>query len=197
MPEPRESITRVSLLGRLRENPEDQKAWGEFVDQYGRRIFRWCLRWGLNESDAEDVTQDVLLKLARAMPQFNYDAAKSYRAWLKTITRNAWSDFISTRRKPGVGASDEGLDSAEARDDLVLRLEEAFDHELMKIAMDRVQARVHERTWEAFRLLAVDGLPGTDVAEKLGMKVATVYVHRSNVQKMLQEEIGRLEKPEV
>lgn len=193
MSEPQEMTTRVSLLVRLRDDPSDQAAWCEFVDQYGRQIVRWCLRWGLSESDAEDVSQDVLVKLARVMPQFTYDAAKSYRAWLKTLTRHAWSDFISARRKPGATAGDEGLESAEAREDLVRRLEEAFDHELMDMAIERVRARVQPKTWEAFKLLAIDGASGAEVAERLGMKVATVYVHRSNVQKMIQEEIAALD----
>ena len=61
------SATDVSLLLRLRQNPTDQAAWGNFVDRYGRRIYLWCRHWQLQEADAEDVTQNVLLKLAEQM----------------------------------------------------------------------------------------------------------------------------------
>jgi RNA polymerase sigma-70 factor (ECF subfamily) len=67
-------------LGRLRHAPADQSAWGEFVDRYGRKIYGWCRHWGLQEPDAEDVTQDVLLKLAEKMRTFAYDASDSFRA---------------------------------------------------------------------------------------------------------------------
>ena len=48
-------------------------------------------------------------------------------------------------------------------------------------------------TWEAFRLTTQEGLSGAEVATRLGMQVATVFVAKSKVQKMLQEEIGKLE----
>ena len=56
--------TRTSLLLRLRQAPPDQEAWAEFVDRYGPQIHGWCRRWGLQEADAQDVTQTVLLRLA-------------------------------------------------------------------------------------------------------------------------------------
>ena len=51
-------------------------------------------------------------------------------------------------------------------------------------------------TWEAFRLTALEGLPGAATAERLSMKVASVFKAKSNVQKLLQEEKDRLEKAE-
>ena len=59
--------------------------------------------------------------------------------------------------------------------------------------MARVRLRVQPHTWEAFRMVALDGMSGAAVGERLGMKVATVYVARSKVQKMLQEEVRRLQ----
>ena len=44
--------TSPSLLGRLRETPDDQSAWGEFVGRYRPKIFRWCREGGLQEADA-------------------------------------------------------------------------------------------------------------------------------------------------
>ena len=81
----------------------------------------------------------------------------------------------------------------EAREDLALRLEEAFDLELLDAAEVRVRLRVAPHTWEAFRLLALEGLPVAEVAARVRLQVAMVYVAKSKVQKMLQEEIGKLE----
>ncbi len=191
-----DSRTHVTLLGRLGRDPADPAAWAEFVDQYGRRVYRWCRHWHLQDADAEDVTQTVLLKLAAVMGRFAYDPSKSFRAWLKTLARHAWSDFLAARR-PDAGSGDtrqvELLATAEARDDLVRRLEEQFDQELLAEAAARVRLRVEPRTWEAFRLLAVENLSGAEAADRLGMKVATVFVNKSNVQKMLREEVRRLD----
>src|SRR5260221_14087464 len=89
------------------------------------------------------------------------------------------------------------LHRVEARADLMVRLEEEFDRELLEIAMARVRLRVAPQTWEAFRLTALEGLAGADAAEKIPMAVAQVFVARRRVQKMIQGEIARLEgRPE-
>ena len=81
--------TRASLLLRLRQAPPDQEAWAEFVDRYGPQILAWCRRWGLQETDAQDVTQTVLLQLASKLRTFTYDPAQRFRGWLKTLTHHA------------------------------------------------------------------------------------------------------------
>jgi RNA polymerase sigma-70 factor (ECF subfamily) len=189
--------TSSTLLARLRHAPADPAAWGEFVGRYGRKVYGWCRRGGLQPADAEDVTQDVLLKLAAKLRDFSYDRAGSFRAWLKTLAHHAWQDFAEGRRRAGAGRGGtetlQTLQGVEAREDLLARLEEEFDRELLELAMTRVKLRVQPHTWEAFRLQALDGLPGAEAAQRLGIKVATAFVARSKVQKMIQEEVRRLD----
>jgi RNA polymerase sigma factor (sigma-70 family) len=193
------SKTSPTLLGRLRDDPADQAAWGGFVARYAPKILGWCRQWGLQPADAEDVTQGVLLKLAAKMRDFVYDPARSFRSWLKTLAHHAWADFLEARARPGAGTGDsrvfERLKTVAARDDLAAHLEEEFDRELFDEAVARVRLRVAPAKWEVFRLMAIDGLSGAEVARRQGMKVSTTYVVRSKVQKMLQEEIAKLESP--
>jgi RNA polymerase sigma-70 factor (ECF subfamily) len=190
--------TSISLLGRLRHDSTDQAAWAEFVRRYGQQIYCWCLKWHLQEADAQDVTQTVLVKLAEKMRTFSYDSSRSFRAYLKTLTHYAWCDFLERQKRPGAGSSDtqvlQALETVEARDDLLEHLHGEFDQELLEEAMERVRQRVEPHTWEAFRLTAIEGQSGAAVAEQLQMKVATVFKSKSNVQKMLQEEVKRLEE---
>jgi RNA polymerase sigma factor (sigma-70 family) len=193
------SATHVSLLARLRLDPRDQAAWDAFVERYGPRIFRWCRRRGLQVPDAEDVTQNVLLDLARQMRTFEYRPAPgrqgSFRAWLHQVTYRAWCDFLTGRPAPAAGGSEarERLDSAEGREDLLRHLEEAFDLELLEQARARVCERVEPQTWQAFRLTALDGLPAAEAAGQVGLEVAAVYKAKSRVLQMLREETQRLE----
>jgi RNA polymerase sigma-70 factor (ECF subfamily) len=192
--------TSVSLLGRLRQESPDQAAWAEFVRRYGQQIYRWCRKWHLQEADAQDVTQTVLVKLAEKMRTFSYDPTRSFRAYLKTLTHYAWCDFLESRKHPGAGSGDsqvlQALQGVEARDDLLQHLHAEFDQELLEDAMTHVQKRVEPHTWEAFRLTAIEGLSGAAVAEQLQMKVATVFKAKSKVQKMLQETIESFEENE-
>ena len=189
--------TRVTLLSRLRQDPSDQAGWDEFVERYGRHIYRWCRQWSLQDADAEDVTQDILVKLTQKLRAFAYDPSRSFRGWLKTVAHHAWRDFEDSRRRAQPAAADtqvqELMLTLEARDDLVQELEEAFDLELLEAAKVRVRLRVAPHTWEAFHLMAIEGLPVAEVAARVHLQVAMVYVAKSKVQKMLQEEIGKLE----
>jgi RNA polymerase sigma-70 factor (ECF subfamily) len=189
--------TPVSLLGRLGRNPNDGAAWREFVQYYGGTIFLWCRHWGLQDSDADDVSQEILIEVARKMRTFVYDPARSFRAWLKTLAHGAWCDWLDRQRRQVPGSGDTHvlhlLETAVARDDLVQRLEQKYDAELLEVAQARVRLRVGPRSWDAFRLLALEGRSGAEAVAELGMRVGAVYVARSRVQKLLQEEIRRLE----
>ncbi len=53
--------------------------------------------------------------------------------------------------------------------------------------MREVETRVQPHTWQAFRLLAIEGRPGSEVAALLGMEISTAYyVARSKVQRMIR-----------
>jgi RNA polymerase sigma-70 factor (ECF subfamily) len=189
------SMTRLSLLERLRASPADQAAWEEFVNHYGKRVYRWCRRWGLQDSDAQDVTQDVLVALARQMSAFVYDEAGSFRAWLKTVAHRSWVKFLEHRRRAGVGSGNEAigefLESVSVGQDWIQLVEGESDWALLDQAIARVRRRVQPRTWEAFRLLALEDLSGAAVAGQLGMTIGAVFMARSNVQKLIKEEVRR------
>jgi RNA polymerase sigma-70 factor (ECF subfamily) len=198
MPNAMLPTTRVTLLTQLRQYPSDQAGWNEFVERYGRHIYRWCRQWKLQDADAEDVTQDILVKLSQKLHAFAYDPSRSFRGWLKTVAHHAWRDFEESRRRAGPAAcnpqiQDLMLTSLEARKDLAQRLEDVFDLELLEAAKARVRQRVAPHTWEAFRLMALERMPVAEVAARVHLQVAMVYVAKSKVQKMLQVEIAKLE----
>jgi RNA polymerase sigma-70 factor (ECF subfamily) len=189
--------TSASLLACLRDGAADAPTWETFVRRYGPHVYRWCRHWGLQEADAQDVTQAVLTKLVVKLRDFTYDPARSFRAYLKTLARYAWQDYREAAGRPGGGSGDsaalERLHTVEARDDLLGHLDAEFERAVLEEALGRVRGRVEPHTWEAFRLTALEGLSGADAGARLGLKVATVYKARSKVQKLLQEETARLE----
>jgi RNA polymerase sigma-70 factor (ECF subfamily) len=192
------SRTSPTLLGRLGRHPDDQEAWGRFVARYQPRILTWCRAWHLQDADAEDVTQNVLARLAGQMQRFRYDPAKSFRGWLRTLTRHALSDFLAAQERPGRGSGDSQvlqiLKEVTAHDDLVARLEEEFDRELLEEAMTRVRLHVEPQTWDAFRLTALEGRSGPEAAAQLGMKITAALKAKNRVQHALRDEIARLER---
>ncbi len=197
MPQDHPSRTSVTLLGRLRRDPNDQAAWNDFVARYRPQILQWCRRWRLQESDAEDVTQVVLLKLNGLMAMFVYDPSKSFRGWLKTLTHHAWRDLVADRRRAGLGSGDSAMreffESLEAGDDLVQHLEEEFRRELMDRAMLVGTAAGRSADLGCVPADGAGGCSGAAAAAQLEMKVAHLYVAKSEVKKMIQDEIRKLE----
>ena len=142
-----EGQTSKSLLERLRQG-SDQTAWTEFVHRYGQQIYRWCRAFGLQEADAEDVTQTVLVKLTDKLRAFCYDPSRSFRAYLKTLTHYAWCDFLELHNRPGAGTGDSAmvqtLQTVQARDDLVQLLNAEFDQELLDVETEPGQGAGRE-----------------------------------------------------
>ncbi len=177
--------TSLTLMLRLQKNPADSAAWDEFVQHYRPMIEAWCRKWGLQASDCDDVTQEVLVKLLAAIGQFQYDPSRSLRSWLKTVTHHSLTDFARARKRLESrvqGQVDLLAESSDAMADLERSLEGAFYGELLDLAMRRVEKRVKPRNWQAFQLTTIEGLSGADAAERLQMPVAQLYVAKNRVK---------------
>lgn len=192
-----ESATSLSLLAALKDDVRQHEAWERFVNRYGPRISTWCRQWGLQSADAEDLTQTVLLQLARQMQSFEYDTNGRFRSWLKTVTWRAWARFLEQQRRNPLAAARidglEALDTEPARQALMLSLDEEANREVLELALRNVRLRVNENTFEAFRLMAFEGHSGAEVATQLGMKTGAVFVARSRVDRMLLTEVQKID----
>lgn len=197
---PPEPKTQISLLKRLADSPYDSCGWDKFVTAYGPLIFEWCRRKGLQEHDARDLTQEVLLTWARQAARFSYDPTRTFRGYLRQLTHAAWCDWVERQRPWHRGSGDTGinrlLNKLSDRDDLVTRLERDFDQERLELIMRNVRGRVNSHTWEAFRLLALDGVSGDEAAARLGMRRGSAFAARCKVQRMIRLELARCQDTE-
>lgn len=193
------SFTSITLLGRVRDL-SNQEAWNEFVHRYTPKIFLWCKAFSLQDQDASDVTQQVLMKLVTAMQVFDYDPERgSFRGWLKTVTSNAVRDLIRKKSSNDITGEQalpwlEQLGTESAIDALTRNIESAYQEELLLEAENRVQLRVKPTTWRAYQLQVKQNKTATEVASELSIKVAEVYVAKSRVIKMLRETIESLKQ---
>ncbi len=196
-----EESTRPTLLLRIRDW-ENQEAWSEFLERYAPKIHGWCRRYELQESDAADVTQNVLRKLINALRTFEYDPAQgSFRGWLKTVTNNAIRDFLRDITRHGRGSGDTkdltrlaAIQTPSALEELAKEIEQEAERELLREAEIRVQARVKQHTWDAYRITVLEDQNAAEAAEELAISIDDVYVAKSRVLKMLKREVDRLNR---
>jgi RNA polymerase sigma-70 factor (ECF subfamily) len=195
-------LTSLTLLKALCGPETDEAAWRIFYDRYQPLIAGWCARQRLQAADVEDVTQQVLQRVFTKIK--TYDSARGrFRGWLKTVVDNAVKDLLRGcgRRAAGQGSGDtevqkklEQLAGPGDVEDLAQTLEDAIDQDL-QLAPElaaRVKARVRApHNWQAFWLTAIEGQPAKEVAEKLGMSIAAVYVAKKRVGDMLNAEGAR------
>jgi RNA polymerase sigma-70 factor, ECF subfamily len=178
--------TSAAMLEQMRD-PNDPEAWARFFSRYEKPVRNWCHRCGLQQADADDVTQKIMLILLREMPEFVYDQTKGrFRDWLRLVTRHACYRFLARDQSRKYGPI---LDDVQARDDLDRSLEEQTRIDALHAAMEEVQGRVSPRDWAIFRQLSFGGRSGGALAAELGMTVAAVFKAASRVRKRVIEQV--------
>ena len=158
----------------------DSGAWAELVRTHHRRVYGLCYRFTGNPADAEDLTQDVFLKIYSNLASFDMGRG-SLQVWITTMTRNLLVDnFRRTRNQRATSSLDEGWD---VTDELrpVDRLEStslsphehAAKKELAKMVQDAL-AKVSVELREAVILRDLQDLDYKEIAQVLGIPEGTV-----------------------
>lgn len=162
-------------------------------------VFRFARRGGLQDADARELVQNVMVSVARAVGRWKPDSARGrFRTWLFRIARNQLLDILAKRSRDEAAngaTSNSGLFeqvcsvSSDSRDDL----HSAQRRELFRWASDRVKTLVKPQTWQAFWMTAVEDQDPESVAIQLKMTTGAVYIARSRVISRLRDEVKKWE----
>jgi RNA polymerase sigma-70 factor, ECF subfamily len=158
----------------------DSGAWADLVRTHHRRVYGLCYRFTGNPADAEDLTQDVFLKIYSNLASFDTTRG-SLQVWITTMTRNLLVDnFRRTRNLRATGSLDDGWESSEELSPID-RLtshspsphESAAQKELAKMVQSAL-ARVSVELREAVILRDLQDLDYKEIAVVLGIPEGTV-----------------------
>ena len=191
------SKTRFSLILRLKENA-DAEDWQQFCEIYQPLIYRIGQLGGLQETDANDFVQDVLVRVAKSVSQFETDSRLgSFRGWLGTIARNLLIDFLRQQSRLPVTADGSGVARLIAelpgRGDETQFYQSEFQKRVFLWAASEVRPSFRDSTWQAFWQTSVEQLSVERVAEELGISTGAVYIARSRVIARLRRVIEAAE----
>ncbi len=183
--------TRLSLVGRLHD-PHDADAWGSFLTDYEPFLLGMLRRRGFQEADARDVTQQVLLSVARHVVDWKPDGRPaSFRRWLMTIARNTSLRALEqAARRPLAGEASSG-----AFERLPARTspEDDYREEVMAWALSRIQHEFRPKTWSAFWESVVRQRPVEEVCRELQITAGALYMARSRVMARLKIAVTELD----
>ncbi len=179
--------THVSLLARL-GNGADVAAWRDFERRYGPLVVGYCLRRGLQISDAEDVRQTVMTSLAKAMRTFVYSPEKGrFRDYFGRTVRNAVSRHLAQRRGGERPVSIEGVGEPSAGgDDSDAEWERQWVRHHCRLAMDALRASEPPRNVEVFELL-MQGKEAGAVGAAFGLSAEAVRKIKQRVRERLSQ----------
>jgi RNA polymerase sigma factor (sigma-70 family) len=192
------SATHPSLLIRIRD-VRDDVAWTLFTDVYVPLIVGFLCKRGLQEHDAADLAQDVLIAVAQAMRRFEYDPRRgTFRGWLFTVVQNRLRNFLAARQRHVQGTGDTAMQERlnqqpDREEDQASQWDRAYEQQLFAWASEQVRPRVTEHNFQAFWRTAVEGQSTQVVAAQLGLSVAAVRLAKSRVMAHIRRQIEEME----
>jgi RNA polymerase sigma factor (sigma-70 family) len=180
--------TSRTLLERVRDTG-DQGAWNELVRRYRPVICSAAQRCGLNESDVDDVAQDVLASLLIALPELRYDRTKGrFRGYLHTATRRRVIDHLRTSTK-----SEHTIHPDLVAQQATAEFDESWESEwtrvTMRAALQRTGTEVSPIAFQAFQLSEVEGVPIAEISRALGLTRTAAYRAISRVRARMRENV--------
>ena len=185
--------TSLSLLHRLQESSETE-SWDRLITLYAPLIRAWLRKYDVQESDADDLVQEVLLAVSKDLSKFEHGGQPgAFRGWLKGILvnrlRNFWRARDRRREARGHSDIDERLAELEIPTSELSQLwNEEHDRYVLRQLLEMVKPHFAPNTWTAFDRVALKGERPRDVAAEMQISLNAVVTAKSRVLGRLRQE---------
>jgi RNA polymerase sigma-70 factor (ECF subfamily) len=172
----------------------DRAAFREFVERYKKKVYYLALDMVGNAVDAEDISQEVFLKVFRSFATFRKGAKLS--SWLYRVTYNASIDHIRRKKFVPEPVGDEVLESRSRDENAGLLRGGAVDparsaeSSQLQARIARALEKVSPQEKAVFLLRHYDELMLKDIASSLGLSIGSVKSYLFRAVRKLQKELG-------
>ncbi|GAA3954883.1 RNA polymerase sigma factor SigE [Actinomadura viridis] len=153
--------------------------WEEIVSEHSTRVFRLAYRLTGNRHDAEDLTQDVFIRVFRSLSSYS---PGTFEGWLHRITTNLFLD--RARRKQRIRFDALADDAAERLQGREPSPAQALDERILDADIQSALDALAPEYRAAVVLCDIEGLTYEEIAASLGVKMGTVRsrIHRGRAQ---------------
>ena len=171
--------TDEQLVAKARKG--DAKAFEDLVNRHYGTMFKMAFKWCGNKNDAEDITQDACIKLARGLDSFKSNAA--FTSWLYRLVINAGKDWYKKQNRHPSNPDEMETVSTQSKSE-------------EQVYANQVLAAVHELPdgeKEALLLVMSEGLSHKEAGKVLGCKESTISWRIHEARKKLGAQFERSE----
>jgi RNA polymerase sigma-70 factor (ECF subfamily) len=171
----------------------DQRAFRELVERYKKKVYFLALDMAGNPIDAEDISQEVFLKVFRSFSTFRKGARLG--SWLYRITYNASIDHLRRKGAAPEPVEDEFIESMSLGESSLPRRgapdpEAAMETSQLQDRIARALERVSPQEKAVFLLRHYEDLMLKDIAETLGLSIGSVKSYLFRAVRKIQKELG-------
>ena len=175
-----------------------RRVGGPFSIGTGSCFYNVARRSGLGEPEAQDVVQETVIAVAKAMPDFRYDPARgSFKQWLLRITGRRIMDHLrrTYRQLPRAEVDLEVLGQAEtsaalisdpAAEQVEAAWEEEWERRILAEAVARVRHTANPKHFQIFDYCVLQDWPAAKVAALLELNAAQVYLAKHRVSRAVK-----------
>jgi len=189
--------TRKTLIQRVQDQ-HNEEAWAELIQIYSRYVFSILISMNVSEGDADELHQEIMLKLWKRLPELNVQELR-FRNYLSTVTKNTVLNFIRSRKrridreeKALADTTLTYLDSIRLPD-----IEEIAEKEwrfyLTHLALQNIESLFSKNAITVFKL-SLQGLTAHQIAEQEDMTLSTVNTLKSRVKSRFKSELDQLKQ---
>jgi RNA polymerase sigma-70 factor, ECF subfamily len=151
----------------------DDVAWEGIVTSYGRRIYNLSYRYTGRRDEAEDLTQEIFIRIYQNLKSFKAEVG-SFQSWVLRVGRNLIIDHYRQARRYQPAAGTEEMETMNLKDEKVPSPHRIVEQtEAAKFLMEGLQALAPELK-EAIVLRDLEGMSYQDIASLLGVPEGTV-----------------------
>ena len=170
----------------------DATAWDTLVRVYWKRVFNIAYKFVARFDEAEDLTQEIFVKVFRALPTF--DRRASFETWLTKVSRNLCIDRYRRRRREEERFTDEVDPDTIQIDELVSRPDATLEQRDEIAMVRRALAKLDPTYREAVALRDVHDLSYEEIARRLQLPEGTVKSRISRGRKELARHLRLLQE---
>ena len=151
----------------------DDAAWETVVNSYAKRIYNLTYRYTSRRDEAEDLTQEIFIRVYQNLKSFRSDSG-SFQSWIMKVGRNLIIDHYRRTRRFQQAAGTEEMETMNLKDDKVLNPQRSVEQSEASLFLSEGLQALSPELKEAIILRDLEGMAYQEIAELLGIPEGTV-----------------------